>query len=68
MANRGVGRRRRALVGVRSARLHAYAASYPHAHAYCDAYPYAEAFADGATAEQIAVIDDIVARRYYGRG
>ena len=26
-----------------------------------------EAFADGATAEQIAVIDDIVSRRYYGR-
>lgn len=27
-----------------------------------------EAFADGATPEQIAVIDDVVARRYYGRG
>lgn len=27
-----------------------------------------EAFADGATPEQIAVIDDIVGRRYYGRG
>ena len=26
-----------------------------------------EAFADGATPEQIAVIDDIVSRRYYGR-
>ena len=26
-----------------------------------------EAFADGATPEQIAIIDDIVARRYYGR-
>ena len=27
-----------------------------------------EAFADGATPEQLAVIDEIVARRYYGRG
>ena len=26
-----------------------------------------EAFADGATPEQLAVIDEIVARRYYGR-
>ena len=26
-----------------------------------------EAFADGATPEQIAIIDDVVARRYYGR-
>ena len=27
-----------------------------------------EAFADGATPEQLAIIDEIVARRYYGRG
>ena len=40
MANCGVGRRRCALVGVRSARSYAYAASYSHARAYCDAYPH----------------------------